>query len=260
MSISQTELGSVPHKCSVAVVIDTEDDRLIKEANQLKIKLIGHGGEPDYIVYFGKRGVEIRKASTPKNNGHIVDFSTIDRRVGAGNLSHKQPLPKALGATSKTVIDATAGFGGDASMMTLMGYTVIAIERSPILSVLLRDGLQRALLNNELREALCKKLTIVEADATTALHNQPPADVVFLDPMFPPKRKKSALPQGSIQALQAIVGYDDEKKTNKLFQIALQTALRRVVVKRPNYAPLFGDNPVAIHKGKLVRYEVYKPK
>jgi len=259
VSISHTELGSVPHKCSVAVVIDTEDSRLINEATQLKKKLMDHGGEPEYIVYFGQLGVEIRKATTPKTHGQMVDFSKIDRRTGAGNLSRKQPLPKAIGATSKTVIDTTAGFGGDASMITLMGYTVIAIERSPVISVLLRDGIHRALFNSELKESLCKNLVLLEADAATVLHDQPPADVVYLDPMFPPKRKKSALPQGSIQALQAIVGYDDEEKTNKLFQVALKTAMKRVVVKRPNYAPYFCSNPVAVHKGKLVRYEVYKP-
>lgn len=259
MTISHTELGSVPHKCSVAVVIDTEDSRLVKEATHLKTKLTDHGDEAEYIIYFGQQGVEIRKSSSPQTRGYAVDFTKIDRRTGAGNLSRKQPLPKAIGATSKTVIDATAGFGGDASMITLMGYKVVAIERSPILSVLLRDGMQRALLDNELKDTLCKDLELREADSITFLQTKPPVDVVYLDPMFPPKRKKSALPQGSIQTLQAIIGYDNEEKTNKLFQVALQTAMKRVVVKRPNYAPFFGENPVAIHKGKLVRYEVYKP-
>jgi len=69
----------------------------------------------------------------------------------------------------------------------------------------------------------------------------------------------SALPQGSIQMLQAIVGHSEAKQEAELFYMATKTATKRVVVKRPNYAPLFNDNPIVVHKGKLVRYEVYAP-
>jgi len=259
VSILHKEQGSVPHKPTVAVVVETEDVHLVKEAKQLRAKLNRDGAEPSLLVYFGQKGVDIRSARSPNKKGHRVDFSKIDRRTGAGNLSRKQIFPKSIGPPTNTVIDATAGLGADAAMLALMGYTVRAFERSPILSVLLRDGLRRAKQHPELHDALGGRLSFTESDSLDAMQSKQDVDVVYLDPMFPPKRKKSALPQGSIQMLQSIVGYDNKDTTNKLFELALQVATTRVVVKRPNCATFFSDNPVVVFKGKLVRYEVYSP-
>jgi 16S rRNA (guanine1516-N2)-methyltransferase len=257
--ISHKEQDSVPYKGAVAVVINTQNPILRKEALDLQVKLGQNEPDPLHIVYFSKEGVDIRSASTPNKKGYHVDFTTIDRRTGAGNLSRKQLFPRAIGSASYTVIDATAGFGVDSAMLALMGFSVVGIERSPILSVLLRDGIRRTMKDIELAGAFGNRLSFIESDSMTELENMDSPDVVYLDPMFPPKRKKSALPQGSIQLLQHLVGFDTHEKTSKLFALAKQTATKRVVVKRPNYAPLFGDNPDAVYKGKLVRYEVYKP-
>ncbi len=259
MSISHKEHDSVPHSGSVAVVTNTQNSILRNEAAEIKTKLGKNTEAPKHILYFGGGGVDLRCASAPDKKGYRVDFTTIDRRTGAGNLSRKQLFPKAIGATSKTVIDATAGFGVDSAMLALMGLTVVGVERSPILSVLLRDGIRRAKKDKDLSRALGSRLSFVEADSVSQLLNMDKPDVVYLDPMFPPKRKKSALPQGSVQLLQHLIGFDTHEKTNILFTVAKQVATKRVVVKRPNYAPFFGENPVAVHKGKLVRYEVYKP-
>jgi 16S rRNA (guanine1516-N2)-methyltransferase len=83
----------------------------------------------------------------------------------------------------------------------------------------------------------------------------PRPDAVYIDPMFPPKRKTSALPPRSIRLVRVVVG-DDEDAAD-LLQVALATAAKRVVVKRPNHAPPLLDNPVASYKGKLARFDVY---
>jgi 16S rRNA (guanine1516-N2)-methyltransferase len=156
------------------------------------------------------------------------------------------------------VVDATAGFGADSARLALMGYRVTAIERSPIIAAMLQDGLFRACQDKILAKAFGGRLTVIEANATHWLLNNKGMDVVYLDPMFPPKRKKSALPPGHIQLLQSLVVAKDAE-ADRLFQVALKVATRRVVVKRPSHAPHMAMNPVAIHKGKLVRYEVYRP-
>ena len=124
---------------------------------------------------------------------------------------------------------------------------------------MVRDAIRRTQEDASLFEALCNKLECVEADSAARLLTIPKPDVIYLDPMFPPKRKKSALPPGPIQLIQSLVGYDNIHETKALFQIALTRASSRVVVKRPNHAPTLGENPIVIHKGKLVRYEVYRP-
>jgi 16S rRNA (guanine1516-N2)-methyltransferase len=241
----------------VEVIVETQDARLLAESNRMLALFENSATNHEYILYFGDRGVELRHASQPTHGGRRVDFTKIDRRVGSGNLSKKQPLPKSIGEHKK-VIDATAGFGIDAATLALMGYSVIAIEQSPIISTMIRDGLWRAEQDLGLQEALGGRLQIVEGNSIQNLQSYSDVDVVYLDPMFPPKRKKSALPPGHIQALQSIVGFDNPEDTEKLFDVALQTATERVVVKRPNHTSNMSNNPVVIHTGKLVRYEVYR--
>ena len=258
MSFSKIRQDSVQHPEVVEVVIETQDDRLVKEYAQLLQRVGEKNGESKYTIYFGARGVELRLSSLAQKRGILVDFSKIDRRTGAGNLSKKQPLPKAIGNHSY-IIDATAGFGKDAMLLALMGYNVTAIEQSPIISVMLRDGLYRAQQNSELNNAIGGRLTLVESNSVQYFSNINNAEVIYIDPMFPPKKKKSALPPGRIQALQSIVGHETTTETAKIFEAALQTATQRVVIKRPIHSPTIKKNPIAIHEGKTIRYEVYRP-
>ena len=259
MSFSQTELDRVPRGGLVAVVLETRDGRLVAEAERVMGSQPISPCDAKHILCFSESGIDLRPADRPNATGYRINFEKIDRRTGAGNLSRSQPLPSAVGGNTKTILDATAGFGLDAAMLTLMGYSVTAIERSPIISAMLRDGLWRAEQNPSLKEALGGRLVFKEEDSLETINTYRGVDVVYLDPMFPPKRKKSALPPGRVQALQSIVGVDNQKETELLFQLAMETATQRVVIKRPLHAPVFGDNPVAMHKGKLVRYEVYIP-
>jgi 16S rRNA (guanine1516-N2)-methyltransferase len=253
----KAEQGSVPHKTNIEVVLDSREERLIEVAESIQRSLGEQSGAPTHRLYIGKNGITIR--SDGNLNTHKVDFSTIDRRVGGGNLSRRQTLPKAIGSLDHNVVDATAGFGADAARLALMGYRVTALEQVPIVAAMLQDALVRAKQDPQLTEAIGGRLHCVEVDATRWLLQNKEAEVVYLDPMFPPKRKRSALPPGHIQLLQSLVGETSNEATEHLFQAALKSATHRVVVKRPNHAPTMGTNPVAIHEGKLVRYEVYRP-
>jgi 16S rRNA (guanine1516-N2)-methyltransferase len=259
MCFSQIEQGSVPQVSRVAVVVESDDERLVEEATRVKILLGDTDKGAEMLLYFGQYGVELRHANTPDQKGFRVDFSTIERRTGTGNLSRRQPLPKAIGRQTTTVIDATAGFGRDAVMLALMGYHVVALEQSPVIAAMFRDGLYRASKDESLWSALGGRIECIEANSMLWLSTSQQVDVVYLDPMFPPKRKKSALPPGHIQIIQSIVGCAEPDESKQLLRVALQAASKRVVVKRPNHAPQISNNAVAIHRGKLVRYEVYRP-
>jgi len=235
----------------------TSDSNSVDEAHHLtKLGFSEGKTKGEIVLSFLDTHTELRRPDTKIGNGFFVNFSSVDRRIGAGNLSKKQPLPKAIGAENNTIIDTTAGFCGDAILLALMGFDVLAIERSPIISVLLRDAMRRAKEDRLLWNALGNRLRVVEGDAIDLLQTDQHVDVVYLDPMFPPKKKISPLPPGHIQLLNQIVGSDID--ADQLFFKALQTGAKRVVVKRPTHSRSLGENPVAIHKGKQVRYEVYK--
>ena len=79
--------------------------------------------------------------------------------------------------------------------------------------------------------------------------------MVYLDPMFPHK-KKSAAVKKPMKMFQTLLGHDAD--ADDLLTPALSLAAKRVVVKRPNYAPFLQDKaPTMQIKGKKHRFDVY---
>jgi 16S rRNA (guanine1516-N2)-methyltransferase len=204
--------------------------------------------------------IELR-SSKPKGPQPVyVDF------VG-GPLGYSRKLPgsrllfHAIGRidTHPTVIDATAGLGRDAFLLAHKGYRVIAIERSPVIAALLEDGIKRAMSSPELKEMLCDRLRLVVGDARVFLRQIPLAeapDVVYLDPMFPP-RTKSAKVKKESTVLRCIVGNDED--AGELLEAARGIARRHVVVKRMRPSPPIAPGVTRTYQGKSTRYDIYNP-
>lgn len=182
----------------------------------------------------------------------------------------KQLLAKAIGAGKGQprpyVLDVTAGFGVDAVILAQLGCKVLMLERSSIMYALLADALKRAKANNatfnglklrllaiDARKYLQRKVQRLEAASSSRIKNIP--DVIFLDPMYP-ERKKSALNKIEMRVLRNIVG--DDPDAAELLKLALHCARKRVVVKRPRAASCLGDlEPDLKFVGKSCRFDVY---
>jgi 16S rRNA (guanine1516-N2)-methyltransferase len=95
-------------------------------------------------------------------------------------------------------------------------------------------------------------------DALTQLVSDPNfvrPDVVYLDPMYPHK-KKSALVKKEMRVFQTLVGADND--ADSLLAPAMALATKRVVVKRPDYAEfLAGQKPSTAIETKKNRFDVY---
>ncbi len=200
--------------------------------------------------------VELKPKTAPYGSV-FVDFSQIEIHKPAAR-SLRQPLARALGlararGTTLRVVDATAGLGGDSWLMAALGCEVIALERSPVVFALLEDGLRRA---SEFELEVVGRIDAKCIDACDALRNwkEPRPDVVFLDPMFPSKRK-AALERKEMRALRSLVGSDEDAEA--LFDAAICLATRRVVVKLPLHAGPLAPRPASEQKGKSMRYDVY---
>jgi 16S rRNA (guanine1516-N2)-methyltransferase len=203
-------------------------------------------------------------------NGSLIllDASAINQPGITVEIEHRQgeqrswpiaktgALAQALGRKTKTVVDATAGWGQDSLAMFRMGYSVTCIERSPIMAELLADGFQRlAKLDWMQRLNLSPPQLLVGNAIELFPQLQQAPDCIYLDPMFPPKRKKSALAKKSIMVLRDLVGDDTDKE--ELFATAFNVAGKRVVVKSPDYAEPLGGKASESFQGKLIRYDVY---
>ncbi len=192
-----------------------------------------------------------------KKHGMPINFKSTDLRTGSGSLSHKQPLAKAIGRSTQTILDATAGLGHDAFLLACLGWSVHAVERHPIIFTLLNESLLSTREDDRIKTVLCDRLHIYNQDAISWMSdtNNPAVDVIYLDPMFD-ERRSSALPKKPAQILRRIVGHDTDNQ--ELFNCAIEHATNKVVVKRSDHDPPLAGKPSHSYKGKIVRYDVYK--
>ncbi|MDY4379416.1 16S rRNA (guanine(1516)-N(2))-methyltransferase RsmJ [Pectobacterium brasiliense] len=206
--------------------------------------------------------LELRKQDEPKLGAIFVDFvggaMAHRRRFGGGR---GEAVAKAVGIKKDylpDVVDATAGLGRDAFVLAALGCRVRMVERNPVVAALLDDGLQRGYRDAEIGPWLQERLTLLHASSMTALRDiTPPPDVVYLDPMFPHKQK-SALVKKEMRVFQSLVGADDD--ADALLEPARALAKKRVVVKRPDYAPPLAGIPAqSMLETKSHRFDFYLP-
>lgn len=193
-----------------------------------------------------------------------IDLAAIDATSPQGR-SLKQPIARAMGLRKgepyrPVVFDATAGYGQDTWLLASLGCRVTAVERSPVLALLLQDALRRAAATEP---EIASRITLRIGDSTRLLEAPEihpeirGIDVVYLDPMFPPKRKATK-PSKQMWLLSQLIGPDTDSAI--LFAAAMKAANRRVVAKRPLHAEPLAPDPVAVHRGKSHRFDVYVPK
>lgn len=174
------------------------------------------------------------------------------RRGGREQLLQACGVPRNAGVS---LVDGTGGFGIDAFVLAHAGARVTVLERHPIVFALLRDAHLRAKREPKLAEAAAR-MQLVHADAIEWLAVEQRADVVYLDPMFP-ARRKSALVKRPMRMLEAMA---DDERAERLLSAAIGSAGRRVVLKRPlrgALVPLARDASYSL-QGRSVRFDVYE--
>jgi len=208
-------------------------------------------------------GLELRDLSGNGPGGGLrLDFvkgAIGYRRYHGGGV--KQALARAVGVKGRSglrVLDSTAGLGRDGVMLAWLGCCVHLIERSPIIVALLADALARAQESAELREIIRDRVELSCGDSlelVPQLAAQGTWDVIYLDPMYP-ERRKTALVKKEMRWLRDIVGPDHDEA--RLLRVSLAHAHDRVVVKRPKGAPTIdGPAPSFEIREKSSRFDVY---
>jgi len=252
------------HKSTIAIYPATSDQykRAQRLAAELDIPLVQEESEElQFLLICSADGLALKQTGNNGLGPIMVNFtdSTMEYRLRHGG-GRSQALARAAGLKKgwqPVVLDATAGLGRDGFILAYMGCSVHMLERSPILAVMLEDGLKRAQQATLTADA-AKRIQYTLTDSKKFLQNlkqQARPDVIYLDPMFP-ERTKSSLVKKEMRILRSIAGNDMDAP--ELLDIALHCARNRVVVKRPRLTPILG-NVVPSHaiKGKTSRYDVY---
>ncbi|AUI67115.1 MULTISPECIES: class I SAM-dependent methyltransferase [Glaesserella] len=204
--------------------------------------------------------LELRKLDEPKLGAiavNFVDGTMAHRRKFGGGRG--EAVAKAVGIKGDylpTVIDATAGLGRDAFVLAAVGCKVKLVERNPVVSALLEDGLARAYQDAEIGGFMRERVVLLPAHSIAELDPERDfADVVYLDPMYPHKQK-SALVKKEMRVFQHLVGADLD--SDDFFLPAKALARKRVVVKRPDYAPFLAEQkPDFSQETKNHRFDIY---
>ena len=202
---------------------------------------------PDGLVLVGE-GMELRG-----------DLTRLLPRLRPDRLSRELLVRAARvrGVVAPTAVDATAGLGEDSLLIAAAGFAVTLCERDPVIAALLRDALERAASVPELAAAVAR-MQLVEGDAIELLGAlDTPPDVVFLDPMFPERRRRAATNK-KLQLFQRLERPCEDE--DALMAAALAARPRKVVVKRPLKGPHLAEaKPSSSLAGKVVRYDIYVP-
>ena len=215
----------------------------------------------DFYLMLTDRGLGLFQQGEHAPGAIYADFTAgpVDhrRRFGGGR---GQPLARALGlkaGQNPDVVDATAGLGRDAFVLATLGCKVTLCERSPVLAALLYDGLERGAAHPH-TTAIVQRMTLWHGDSCACLGSLTAAqrpDAIYLDPMYPEKAS-SARVKKEMAALQQLIGADRDSR--HLFEIALATARKRVVVKRPLHADnLQQHKPHCCISSKKTRFDIY---
>lgn len=227
-----------------------EEDNLRAQAEQLATKLnfiLDKEANPCLFVTEDKLTLKIHNFSLLAPDFHAAYWNK--RR----NEGKKQGLVRACKpAVGMKIIDATAGWGRDAAVLASFGAQVLMLERNPIMAALLADALSR----REEQDQQKMNLSLHSGNAIsflTALQEPDYPDIIYIDPMHP-ERSKSALVKKDMQALQQMIGPDEDAL--ELIQLAMTRVKQKVVVKWPQKIKALVPKNTRV-EGKTVRFDLY---
>jgi 16S rRNA (guanine1516-N2)-methyltransferase len=222
----------------------------------------------DYYLRLDPAGLGLFSTASDAPGAVRVDFSDQSLNYRVLNKPKHQNLVKAVGlnkiaarsAPKLHILDATAGLGKDAFLLASLDCWVTMLERSSIVHAMLADGLERGLLadNTQAKTTVAdatSRLSLCRGDFLELADALEPVDVVYLDPMFPP-RSKSARVKKDMFLLQGLLGHAESQP--ELLDAALNLAVSRVVVKRGKLSPALDPRaPDISYGGRSSRYDVY---
>ena len=244
--------------CAAKTDLQNEEYHIIPE-NLLALPVVSKTSpEFDGYVIINTQGISLLIPQIAKQ-AFRVDFTSDAIRYRAGQQIHRRELIARACAIRGvdvpiTIVDATAGFGRDAFILANAGFTLRLIERNPIVAALLADGIARIP-----DPGLQKRMQLIQDDSMhylqTLMQQKDKPEVIYLDPMFDIARHAKV--KKDLQLLQYLSD-TAPKDQDQLLTVALQTGVKRVVVKRAcNAAPLNNQPPHFSLPGKQTRFDIY---
>lgn len=228
-----------------------QEDAAIALAKRVNAPLTDEAGE-DLTLMIDSAGISLMGYGL-KYQGN---FEQMLPRISGGRLQHEMLVHIARPKKENLkAIDAAAGMGEDALLLAACGYEVTLYEKNAVIAALLRDTIRRA-RRNELLKGIVEKMHLIEGNSIELIPKQTDsADLVYLDPMFP-ARRKTGLINKKLQLIQKLEQPCDDEKA--ILDTAMLVHPKKIIIKRPlKGAYLAGMKPGYSVKGKAIRYDCF---
>ena len=216
--------------------------------------IIKTNSEQKPFFVFKEDGLNFVKDPVEKKLLH-VDFLKGSLGWRLKRRDHETLLKKALGKKNKnlTIFDGTAGFLSDTLIFLALGHKVIACEQSRVLFLLLSDAINRA----KTKLNFLDNLNLIHGDALDVYKIIEDIDVIYLDPMYPPK-KKNALRSGIMNDIKSILKLENiENLEDQVFFDFKKNKFKKIILKRPIKSKIIDNSLNYQIKGKSTRFDVY---
>lgn len=184
----------------------------------------------------------------------FTDQRLFYQRITASN----QTLLKACSNKRHSIhkiLDLTAGWGIDGFILAQHGKQVTMLEQNPLIhSVVSRSLLNASKISRT--KAAAQRIVLELGNSIDYLQtlDRDKCDCIYLDPMFP-EHKSNAKPGKEMQLLQKLT---ENLDIEACFELALQKAGNRVVVKRPARATSISSlKPDLSYREKTIRFDIY---
>lgn len=222
--------------------VDSED---FKKMFQREAEILETSSDLD-LTFHVDNG--ILKLESPHSGPVFIDAMSklnYHQKYFYKNSIYKEPIAKAIGLKKSiekpSILDATAGLLGDTLLMYSMGVEVSCCERNPIAAALCQNAINYNNLEIQLYHSSVIDINIESFD------------VVYFDPMYSQKNKKSA-PKKEMQLFRDLIGEDlDARETAKF----IAQKVSRLVIKRSIKAHPLLEKPSMTFEGKSTAYDVY---
>ena len=209
-----------------------------------------------YYFKYDKNGLSfIRDSKNPKET---LNVNFLKGKLGwrLKRVNHETKLKKALGKAKDplTIFDATAGLLSDSMIFLSLGHSVVAVEQSKIIYLLLEDAIRRA------KDSMpfLSNIKLINGNSIDVIKQIDTLfDVIYLDPMYPtPKHniKKS----GELSAIRSILEIENlSNNEDSIINDFMCLDYKKIILKRPlKYKKIYSNINYQV-KGRTTRFDIY---
>lgn len=186
------------------------------------------------------------------------NWQALTKRIVTAGRKSELLLQASKLNIGMTAIDCTAGFGHDSLILASTGASIAMIEQNPLMFLLLQYEKLHMQLNPNWNKLL-DRISLHFGHAADVLSHLAKADIIYLDPMFPPD-SYSAKVNKNMQVLHLLANPPTLTEEVELLKNAQNQRIDggKVIVKRPKNAPFLANcSPIDSISNAVVRFDVY---